>query len=153
MRRLGVNVNSMLAKTKIDFKSVQKLYFQWLILIFFHALLFFFLPMHGNKKILNDNFCDPLSTDSPGCNSFDRNSWIIIFYMLCCIYFWVSALQIRQGLPEVMQVYFMMDKYHWFNKGVFKGFMQIPFLFELRVFIDWTYTKTALDVFQWIKLA
>ena len=73
--------------------------------------------------------------------------------MLCCLYFWVSALQMRRGLPEVMQVNFMMNRYHWFNKGVFKVFMNIPFLFELRVFIDWTYTKTSLDVFQWIKLA
>ena len=76
-----------------------------------------------------------------------------MFYLLCCLYFWISALQVREGVPEVMQIYFMMGKYHWFNKAVVNVFMQIPFLFELRVFIDWTYTYTSLDVFQWIKLA
>lgn len=47
----------------------------------------------------------------------------------------------------MMQIYFMMGRYHWLNKAVFITFMQIPFIFELRVFIDWTYTKTSLDVF------
>lgn len=59
----------------------------------------------------------------------------------------------RHGLPEVMHIYFMMGRFNPFNKAIFNVFMQIPFIFELRVFIDWTYTKTALDVFQWIKLA
>jgi hypothetical protein len=52
-----------------------------------------------------------------------------------------------------MKTYFMMGGYTVVNRGTQEVFMQIPFLFELRVFIDWTFTKTALDVFQWIKLA
>ena len=47
----------------------------------------------------------------------------------------------------------MMGSYSLVNKAVFNVFMQIPFILELRVFIDWTYTKTSLDVFQWVKLA
>ena len=56
-------------------------------------------------------------------------------------------------MPEVMSSYFMMGRFHWSNKYVFNTFMIIPFLFELRIFIDWTFTKTALDVYQWIKLS
>lgn len=52
-----------------------------------------------------------------------------------------------------MQTYFMMGDYTAVNRNVFNIFMNVPFLFELRIFIDWTVTKTALDVFQWIKLA
>ena len=52
-----------------------------------------------------------------------------------------------------MQTYFMMGSYASLNRNMFNIFMNVPFLFELRVFIDWTVTKTALDVFQWIKLA
>jgi hypothetical protein len=52
-----------------------------------------------------------------------------------------------------MQAYFAMGGYTPVNKAVQEIFMQTPFIFELRVFIDWTFTRTALDVFQWIKLA
>jgi hypothetical protein len=76
----------------------------------------------------------------------------MIFYMLTCIYFFVSALQVKHGLPEVMTSYFMMNNYHYMYKYVFLCYYYIPFIFELRCFIDWTYTKTSLDVYQWIKL-
>lgn len=39
------------------------------------------------------------------------------------------------------------------NYYAFRVFMGMPFIFELRSIIDWTFTGTSLDVFQWIKLA
>ena len=135
-----MTLDQLLAKTDIGFKSVMKLYFQWLVLIFFHGLLVFYLPIHGNLRYNNQGYCDLDTSGNPVagevCNSLNRNNALIAFYLLCCLYFWISALQVKHGLPEVMQIYFMMGKYHWFNKGVFNVFMQIPFIFELRVFID-----------------
>lgn len=46
-----------------------------------------------------------------------------------------------------------MNSYHIVNYACFKGFMAIPFLFELKTFADWTFTKTALDVFQWFIIS
>ena len=37
------------------------------------------------------------------------------------------------------------------NKWIFQGYLAIPFLWELRTITDWTFTKTALDLFQWFK--
>ena len=51
-----------------------------------------------------------------------------------------------------MRSYFMMNRFHYINKYIFLGYYNIPFIFELRCFIDWTYTQTSLDVYQWIKL-
>lgn len=42
---------------------------------------------------------------------------------------------------------FMMNDYGYINTYAFKGFMAVPFLFELKTFADWTFTRTALDVF------
>jgi len=36
---------------------------------------------------------------------------------------------------------------------LFQTWYYIPFLFELRTVIDWTFTRTSLDVFQAISLA
>jgi len=56
-------------------------------------------------------------------------------------------LQIRFGLPEMKKGNFMMNDYGYVNTYSFKGFMAVPFLFELKTFADWTFTRTALDVF------
>jgi hypothetical protein len=48
---------------------------------------------------------------------------------------------------------FMMNNYTRLNKFALQGFMAVPFLFELKMFIDWTFTRTALDVFQWFILS
>ena len=35
---------------------------------------------------------------------------------------------------------------------MFKVYRAIPFLYEIRTIIDWTCTKTSIDLFQWFKL-
>ena len=37
------------------------------------------------------------------------------------------------------------------NKWGYKVFKAIPFFFELKTFIDWTFTNTSLDLFQWFR--
>lgn len=46
-----------------------------------------------------------------------------------------------------------MGNYSSVSSTLFTVWYYIPFLFELRTIIDWTFTKTALSVFQAIKLA
>jgi len=41
----------------------------------------------------------------------------------------------------------MLGNYNSVTKGIFQGWYYIPFLFELRTIIDWTFTETSLDVF------
>ena len=47
----------------------------------------------------------------------------------------------------------MVNNFNSIPSIVFRFYLAIPFIFELRSIIDWTFTTTALDVFQWIKLA
>ena len=114
--------------------------------------------MTGNEKIYVDQWwCDvtPLSPKSTvdttaalgNCNNLDRNKYISVFYLLNCVYFVLVAYQIKLGRPDAMGSQFMMKDYNKYEKAVFMGYMFIPFIFELRTFIDWTYTKTSLDVF------
>ena len=114
-----------------------------------HILVFWFFPIHGNMKLQNNPNC----VGGGVCNEFGGNPALIIFYILYCCYFWVSALQIRYGVPEMKKGNFMMNNYTRANKFALQGFMAIPFLFELKTFVDWTFTSTALDVFQWFILS
>jgi len=37
------------------------------------------------------------------------------------------------------------------NKGIFQGYLAAPFIVELKTVSDWTFTRTSLDLFQWLK--
>ena len=76
----------------------------------------------------------------------------IIFYILYSIYFTLSALQLRNGIPAFTGRMALMNSYSLFNSISFKVYRSIPFLFEIKTFMDWTFTTTALDLFQWLKL-
>jgi hypothetical protein len=50
-------------------------------------------------------------------------------------------------MPEFRKGGFMIDKYDPLSKNIFNIWYYIPFLFELRSIIDWTFSTTALDIF------
>jgi len=58
-------------------------------------------------------------------------------------------LQFRYGLPEIRKGHFMYEKIGFFYTWAFKAFFYIPFLFEVKTFIDWTFTKTSLKIWEW----
>lgn len=64
-----------------------------------------------------------------------------------CVYFTLSASQIRFGLPELKKGGFLLGNYSVVSKLIFETWYYIPFLFELKTILDWTFNETALDVF------
>ena len=82
--------------------------------------------------------------------NFTNNWYIFVFYLINVFVFLVSALQIKSGID--LQSKGFMDRYTWYNGFVYTGFRAVPFLFVFKVFSDWTFTKTALRLFDWIKL-
>lgn len=142
--------------SRIGFQSVSKFYFVWVYLCIIHYLIFFYLPQIGNTKInqaSGSGTMDYCTLNQEKCNNLNYNNYLIFFYLLCCLYLYYSAMMIKEGQPEVMQTYYPMNSFNNSNRYQYNTYMAIPFLFELRVFIDWSVTRTSLDVFQWIKLA
>jgi len=56
-------------------------------------------------------------------------------------------MQIKYGQPELRRGSFAIQSYAKINYYIFKVYLAVPFIFELRSIIDWTFTATALDVF------
>ncbi|XP_046404278.1 piezo-type mechanosensitive ion channel component isoform X3 [Ischnura elegans] len=75
-----------------------------------------------------------------------------IWYVVKCIYLLLSAYQIRSGYPTRILGNFLCKKYNYINLFLFKGFMSIPFLFELRTVMDWIWTDTSMTLSDWLKL-
>ncbi|XP_076270334.1 piezo type mechanosensitive ion channel component isoform X3 [Rhynchophorus ferrugineus] len=110
-----------------------KLIFQFIQVIILHIWLFILFPIITEKEF---------KTVIPPQ----------VYYMVKCIYFLLSAFQIRCGYPSRILGNCLCKAYSMVNMFLFKGFMLVPFLFELRSVMDWMWTETSMGVFDWLKM-
>lgn len=70
-----------------------------------------------------------------------------------CVYLLLSALQIRYGLPIHKEASSVLQKHHDPIALILaQVYVAIPFAVELRCLLDFTFSKTALDIFQFWQL-
>ncbi|XP_055891303.1 piezo-type mechanosensitive ion channel component 2-like isoform X3 [Biomphalaria glabrata] len=84
--------------------------------------------------------------------SFFNNVAAQIWYFIKCIYFGLSAYQIRCGYPNRILGNFLTKKYAYPNLFLFKGFLAVPFLLELRALMDWIWTDSTLAIGNWLQM-
>jgi len=97
---------------------------------------------------LDYGFWVPIST-----NRFMlQNGALVGVYLLWVLYFFYSALQIRDGYPQKPYKPFFTKDVSKFKYILFKTYTFVPFIWEMKVALDWTFTKTTLDLFQWFKI-
>ena len=77
---------------------------------------------------------------------------VFVWYLFMCLYLFVSALQISYGYPPFIQTNWMTKRAHHFWGNIFRLYRSLPFLYELRMLLDWTCTPTTLYLGEWIKL-
>ncbi|XP_068197300.1 piezo-type mechanosensitive ion channel component 2 [Antennarius striatus] len=113
-------------------KSVMgKVIFQVILLFGIHFWMFFILPGVTEKR-------------------FNENIVAQMWYFVKCIYFGLSAYQIRCGYPTRVLGNFLTKSYNYVNLFLFQGFRLVPFLTELRAVMDWVWTDTSLSLSSWI---
>ena len=105
-----------------------------------HIFIFFYLPFYG------------VVDTSEELNTLSNNPFILLFYLLYIFYFVFSGLQIKYGLSDLRKMSVLMKSSNLFHSIYYKVFKNIPFLYELKNFIDWTFTTTSLDLWKWLKL-
>ncbi|KYM80686.1 Protein PIEZO1 [Atta colombica] len=110
-----------------------KLIFQYCLVLGVHLWMFFILP-----SVTERQFNDKLPPQ--------------IWYMMKCFYLLLAAYQLRQGYPTRILGNFLCKKYSIVNYTLFKGFMLVPFLFELRAVMDWIWTDTSMTIMDWFKM-
>ncbi|KAG5676025.1 hypothetical protein PVAND_005880 [Polypedilum vanderplanki] len=112
---------------------LAKIIFHFIIILTTHIWLFFILPTATTK-------------------SFNSTLPPMIFYAIQFAYILISAYQIRSGYPKRISGNFLMKKYNLIHVTCFRIFLLIPFLFELRTLIDWTFTPTSLTLAEWVRV-
>ncbi|XP_055504976.1 piezo-type mechanosensitive ion channel component 1 isoform X2 [Leucoraja erinacea] len=108
-----------------------KLVFQIILVLGIHFWMFFILPAVTERM-------------------FNQNTVVQLWYFVKCIYFALSAYQIRCGYPTRILGNFLTKKYNHVNLFLFQGFRLVPFLVELRAVMDWVCTDTTLSLSNWM---
>lgn len=108
-----------------------KLAFQVVLVLAIHLWMFFILPAVTERM-------------------FSQNAVAQLWYFVKCIYFALSAYQIRCGYPTRILGNFLTKKYNYLNLFLFQGFRLVPFLVELRAVMDWVWTDTTLSLPSWM---
>lgn len=127
---------------------LEKYILQIFIVIFGHLFIFFFMPMYGNYKLNRTVYC---KENDKECNDFLKNVSLPIFYIFYLFYFIPSGLQIKYGFYDMKKKSVLKAKNNTLYGGIYAGYKNIPFLYEIKLGIDWTFTATGLDLFQWNK--
>ncbi|XP_049437555.1 piezo-type mechanosensitive ion channel component 2 [Epinephelus fuscoguttatus] len=108
-----------------------KCVFQVVLVFGIHFWMFFILPGVTERR-------------------FNRNPVAQLWYFVKCIYFGLSAYQIKCGYPNRILGNFLTKNYNYVNLFLFQGFRLVPFLTELRAVMDWVWTDTTLSLSSWI---
>ena len=132
---------------EFNYPLFQKYLLHIIITIFSHIFIFFYLPMKGNINIGNSIYC----IEGEDCNDFIYNPALIIFYCLYVIYLIGSGLQVKYGFYDLKRKSLLKSGHSSINGGIYAAYKAIPFLYEIKLAIDWTFTSTCLDLFQWNK--
>lgn len=82
---------------------------------------------------------------------FSPSPALIGFSFFYFFYFYLSALQIKYGYKEFKSLNSLMTRRGFLNYYAITIYTAIPFLYELKIIIDWTFTQTSLSLFDWFK--
>ena len=127
---------------KINMPLYGKFILHIIITLFSHILIFFYLPFKGNYNIIGTYYCSKKYDQTDNCNNFLDNNYIIIFYILYIIYLSFSSFQIQKGLLDMKKKSILKSGESSINSGIYNGYKNTPFLYEIKLAIDWTFTTT-----------
>ena len=77
---------------------------------------------------------------------------LIAFSFFYFIYFILSGLQVKYGYKKFKKINSFMVKRNTFRYIFMMVFVAIPFLYEIKCIMDWTFLQTSLQLFDWFKL-
>jgi len=107
-----------------------KLVLQYCSVIIYHVVIFFLPSRKTNIR---------------------SRSMAKVFYLLRCVYFLLSGLQIRVGFPKYTTAQFLLRNYTTPGIILFEIYNFIPFLWLMRTLLDWAVVPTSLEVFQYFR--
>ena len=139
---------------ELNLPLIQKYILHLVVVIFAHIFIFFYCPIKGNWNICNSGSCAEINVEGEEdtqSNDFLNNFALIIVYIFYIVYLTSSGLQVKYGFYDMKRKSMLKSGNSSINGTIYTSYKAIPFLYEIKLAIDWTFTKTCLDLFQWNK--
>eukprot|EP00947_MAST-08B_sp_MAST-8B-sp1_P005753 g5753.t1 len=76
-------------------------------------------------------------------------SILVAWYVIQLPYLYYSSLQIGYGYPFNVHDQWIMKKINWLYAYLFIIYKAIPFMYEMRMLLDWTCSHTTMRFFEW----
>ncbi|EAR86334.2 transmembrane protein, putative (macronuclear) [Tetrahymena thermophila SB210] len=128
---------------QFKFSQILMKYIQlFMIVVLFTYFIFFFIPQPFFKTI----------SGSIDWTHYQTNGYLGGLYFFFGIYLVLSCFQIKIGYNQFKIRNTILTKKNILTGICAKSFRAIPFIQELKVVMDWTFTATTLDLFQWFKI-
>jgi piezo-type mechanosensitive ion channel component 1/2 len=118
-------------------KLIVKYVFTLVIFALFSWFIYYLAPF---KNLLTSE-----------ANLYAPSYALIAFSFFYFFYFYLSALQIKYGYKEVKSLNSLMTRRGFANYYAVSIYTAIPFLYELKIIIDWTFTNTSMSLFDWFR--
>ncbi|EDR24621.1 hypothetical protein EDI_173100 [Entamoeba dispar SAW760] len=116
-------------------KSIKaKLIMQYFSLILYHGLIFIIYPSILKTKTHLSSIC------------------LTIFYLFKVVYWTISGLQIKSGYLILSSKRILMANYSYISSLIFSTYYTLPFVYEIRTILDWTFAKTSMFYKLWLKV-
>ena len=131
----------------ITSQQKTKFILHWVILIGTHIFVFWYLPIHGNFVLYQQPQCNEEKYKYYGCRNFHKDVHLRVFYGFILLYLTVSSIQISRGFPIYKKPSSVMQYYGPIPNVGSLVFQAIPFMVEVRCVLDFTMSKTSLDMF------
>jgi hypothetical protein len=119
------------------------------MLIVVHVFVFWYIPITGNMTLFDSPMCPEHISEGHTfhCRSFHTNPYLRLFYVILLGYLMLSGLQIKNGMPIQKIASSVCLYYNDLAYFASLGYIAIPFAMEVRCVLDFTFSKTSLDVF------
>lgn len=85
-------------------------------------------------------------------NVYHQSGFLIAFSFFYFFYFFLSALQIRLGYKKYKSLNSFLTKRRTLNNLLCSIFTAVPFLYELKLMMDYSFCQTSLKIFDWFRL-
>uniref|UniRef100_A0A1I8AVS2 Piezo_RRas_bdg domain-containing protein n=1 Tax=Steinernema glaseri TaxID=37863 RepID=A0A1I8AVS2_9BILA len=110
-----------------------RLVFYVLLTVLLHVIIFYLLPSITGRSV-------------------SWNVVAMILYLVKSIYLFMCAWHIRNGYPSVTNQNILTRNYGTLRLLLLKIYLNIPFLYELRTSMEWTFASTSLTFGDYIRM-
>lgn len=140
------------SRTKITHQQKTKFVLHWVMIFGVHFYCFWLVPIKSNYLLYGQAACDYSQKDFYGCYNFKENPALRILYILCVFYLIASSFQIAYGFPTIKKASSTLQYPNDLGVLLSNVYYAVPMVVEIRCLLDWIFSKTALDIFQFWQL-